>query len=760
MNSVQTKIFSLIATTALAAPLYSQSEQSANIVTVGDTDTELKLVKTRLKDIRNVLSALERTITAPGLGAQVLEAQKAFENADRNFKAGNWTVALNESKRFLDLTQKPEHKTWLRAQFILARGLEETGQQKNATKAYLNYLATAATSREQGQQELTEVIGRLVRIATKNTKTPQAELSKFISSLVASTQPLEISDQVKYFSGVASSNIGKRSLAVSWLEDADHAATSPDTKARSKYFKALIAIHDQNWPTASQQLDGVINIVGISQSMKDLAHLSLARVLIKQQKPNLALKNYDSINDTSDSHRDANLEKIFLLIQQSRTDEALKTSQLWLTKYPTHQDAIHVKSIANWLDLKTGNLEAAKSGIEKTQQLLTSIRADLKSGFNGKTFTKDDADRLDALTRAHVATVQELDDIRVMFRQLDDLSERLAEIDGVERSLIFALARGDLRQFKPSLANQLLQYDSLADETLQAGAKLIYLDRLRLERQLTDLDKQRLDANARRRNDIFGKYERLRRQSQRWSAWYPAAEQLAKLAKNWERLDRIAGESAATGVVSEKDPEVTSLQGRIKTAREDMLATLRSLQTARAVNLTSQSELTDSLAIYETYQALVAEDMTILAAYAPSATITIEKLDDTDARAAREEWTYTANALKLSMLELSSRARNDILAVLSSLEKSDRTKSELLADINKLQSELESSAAARLPSIISQFDYAIGQRMGKQLKWAGDLEYLKYAESTNAQDAARRRHELEKQILSDNLRDHDQRSSK
>lgn len=760
MNALQTTIFLLIAITASAAPLYSQTEQSVNIVTVGDADTELNFIKTRLKDIRNVLSALERTITAPGLGAQALEAQKAFENADQNFKAGNWTIAVNESKRFLDLTQKPENKTWLRAQFILARGLEETGQPKKATKAYLNYLATLSTSREQGQQELTEVIGRLVRLATKNTKTPQAELSKFVSSLVASTQPLEISDQVKYFSGVASSNIGKRSLAVSWLEDADHAAMSPDTKARSKYFKALIAIHDQNWPTASQQLDGIINIAGISQSMKDFAHLSLARVLIRQQKPNLALKNYDSINETSDCHRDANLEKIFLLIQQSRNDEALKTSQLWLTKYPTHQDAIHVKSIANWLDLKTGNLEAAKSGIEKTQELLTSIRTDLKTGFNGKTFTKEDANRLDALTRAHVATVQELDDIRTMFRQLDDLSERLAEIDGVERGLIFALAQGDLRQFKPALAHQLLQYDSLADETLQAGSKLIYLDRLRLERQLTDLDKQRLDANARRRNEIFGKYEHLRRRSQRWSAWYPAAEQLAKLAKNWERLDRIAGESAATSVVSEKDPEVTNLQDRITSAREDMLATLRSLQIARASNLTSQSEMTDSLAIFETYQALVAEDMATLASYSPSATNTSDKLDDTDAKAAREEWTYTANALRLSILDLSARAHNDVVAVLSGIEKSNRSKSELLADIKALQSALESSAAERLPFIISQFDYAIGQRMGKQLKWAGDVEYLKYAESTNAQDAARRRHELEKQILSDNLRDHDQRSSK
>jgi hypothetical protein len=191
-----------------------------------------------------------------------------------------------------------------------------------------------------------------------------------------------------------------------------------------------------------------------------------------------------------------------------------------------------------------------------------------------------------------------------------------------------------------------------------------------------------------------------------------------------------------------------------------MLATIRSLQTVRAANITSQSELTDSLGIFSAYNDLVTEDIGILAVYSPSATDTSEKLDDSDARATRDEWTHTADALTLNMAELRTRAHNDIAAVLSSLEKSDRAKSQLLADVNSLRSTLESFAAEYLPSIISQLDYAIGQRMGKQLKWAGDLEYLRYAESTNAHDAARRKLELEKQILSDNLRDNDHRSSK
>lgn len=760
MKAVPSTILTIIATVSLADPMDAEIEMANSVITVNDSDAEVKAIKMRMKDIRSALAALPKTVTAPGVGAQALEAQKAFEIAEECFNVGNWKVAINEAQRFFDLTQKPDHRTWLRAQFILGRSLEEAGQPKAATKTYLNYLATLSTSNEHRPQELTDVFARLVRLATRNSQTPHAELSKFLSSLVAATRPTDVSEKMQYFSGVASSNIGKSELALSWLEQASAEATSPDTKARSRYFKALIAIHRQEWQAASEALDVVIKIEGISPNIKDMAHLALARVLIKQNKPNLALKSYESISEGSDSYRDGNFEKIFLLIQQNRHDEALRSSKQWLSKYSDHRDAIQINSLTNWLDLKSGNLDTAKSAIEKNKELLAAIRTELKTGFKGPTITKTDAERLDTLTRGHIAAVQDLDDIRDMFTQLDSLSERLAELDGVERGLIFALARSDLRNFKPALANQLNQYDSLADETLQAGAKLIFIDRMRLGKILTDLDKQKLDANEKRRAALFGKCENLRRKMQRWITWAPTAQQLAKLAKNWERLDLIAAKIAATGMISDKDSDLYIINEQVTTARRDLLNTLRTLQTLRAENLVSQSEFTDSITIFDSYQELIADDMALLSAYSQPNSSTTDKLDDSDARAAHIEWASTAAALKFNMAELSKKALEDIMAVITGLEKSDRAKSQLLLDVNQLRSSLETYAGERMPSIVSQIDYALGKRVGKQLKWAADLEYLKYAESTNAQDAARRRHELEKQILSDDLRDYGQRRLK
>ncbi|NDF98874.1 MAG: hypothetical protein EB101_08115, partial [Chitinophagia bacterium] len=47
---------------------------------------------------------------------------------------------------------------------------------------------------------------------------------------------------------------------------------------------------------------------------KDNARLSLARVFIKQKKPNLALATYSQIPEKSEAFRDASYEKTFLLI--------------------------------------------------------------------------------------------------------------------------------------------------------------------------------------------------------------------------------------------------------------------------------------------------------------------------------------------------------------------------------------------------------------------------------------------------------------
>jgi hypothetical protein len=97
--------------------------------------------------------------------------------------------------------------------------------------------------------------------------------------------------------------------------------------------------------------------------------------------------------------------------------------------------------------------------------------------------------------------------------------------------------------------------------------------------------------------------------------------------------------------------------------------------------------------------------------------------------------------------------------VIADLDRVDATKSDLLADINLLTGNLEKLGGEKLPKILSEIDYSISQRAGKQLKWSGDLEFLRYIETSNERELTKRKQALELQILSDDAQDLGQRSN-
>lgn len=745
----------------------SPHDTAANQISLDSTERELKKISAKLNDLQLTLAALPRTVTTPGLGAQILDAQKAFERAQGAFIAKDWSVVISEAISFLNLTQKPDSGTWLKAQFMLARAYEERGQTLRATRAYTRYLATFTTKPNNNLTELTEVFERLVRIATKSSQANQAELTKFLSSIAAMEYPSSVAEELRYLSAVAGSNIGERKLAISWLSDVEARSNTPETKARSKYFRALIAIHSKDWQTAADQLDSVIHLDGISAKTRNNAQISLARVLIKLKKPNLALQSYEQVASDSESYRDASIEKIFLLIKLNQDGTARKLANDWLAKYSDHEDSLQLQILASWLDLRAGELDAAKSGIEKTSQNLSSLQETLKNNFQKNILTQDDAAKIAQITRGQVGPSSDLEEILAIFRQLAEMNQRLLEIDSLERSMIYALAKSDLHQYKPALANQINQYDKLTDEILKSGAELLFLDKERLKSKTSALDMQKLDASAKRREKLFGKPSQLSRRSLRWATWVGPAEQLVKLATEWERLNKLESEKNAVSTkiktadrVNNQATETNDLSLKILSARREMLNTLNDIRKKQVQNLVDQSELTDTINIVEQFSRALDEEHQILNAYEPVPGKILDRLDDDDSRHAWNLWRDCAGTLYANLKTLKKKSADDLAEILASLSAADDKRIKLQKDIQHLREILEVYGGESLSGILAHYDYALSQRLGRQHKWAGDLEYLRYAKTTNEQDASEKKHALEIQILNDNVRDLEQGGSK
>ena len=747
----------LIATQNVAYGNQASTPDTRKASITDANEREFKKINAKLRDLHQQIEAIPHTATEPGLGPQLVTAQRSYDHAVEAFKQKEWFTVIYELNNFLNLSQKPESRSWLKAQFMLGRAYEEQGQLQRATRAFTRYLATFTTKPSNDLSELTETFERLVRIATKATEANQAELAKFLSAISAMEYPSSVSEELRYLSAVASNNLGRKNLSIAWLSDVNSRADAPETKARARYFRALIAISGHEWDVASDQLEGLLSIDGLSDKTKDNARLSLARVFLKQKKPELAIRTYNQIPDTSEAFRDAAFEKIFVLMKLQQDDAARAATHQWLGRFGDHEDATQLRIIASWLDLRSGDLSAAKSSIAGAVAKLSDIQTRINKDFKSAKLRHDDAIRLSQMTRGQVASSPELDRILGMFRQMSELNQRLNEVDGLERSIIFAIAKGDLRQFKPALANRTDQYDRVAEEVLASGAKLVFIEKQRLADRLSDLDKQKLEASERRRIKLFEKKSQLARQAKRWASWVGPAEQLVRLADEWETLNHLEAAAKSSKPLSEHDAAQTADLGtKIASARQDMMQTLTEIRRVQAANIVEQSPINDILYVIQQYASALYDESKIISTYEPKTGQILDALDDEDSRANWNLWLETVAALNSNIKDLKAQAGKDLADLFAALGKIDQTRSTIARDLENLKSILETYGGESLAGIVAHYDNALNQRLARQYKWSGDLEYLSYAKEKNAHDAMTKKKNLELQILDDNLKDLEQ----
>lgn len=726
----------------------------------GTPDLGVSYLTSNLNALKVRVKSLANALTDGQLTPQTASASKSLERAESALQRSDWTAAISEASRFMSLSQKPEPRLWLRAQFIMARGLEEKKLLPKSLTYYSRYLATFSTSPDLNPPELDEVFERTVRIATKDSTLDRSDLSRILSSFLSLEEPRSGSGVQKYVGAVAGSRLGKLELSTKWLGQVDAPSSPPQMRARARYFRALLAMNSKNWPDAQKELESILSLNDISDASLDNAKLSLARVLLRQKKPVRALEYYSQIAKDSPSYRDASFEKISLLISLNKAKEARQEAVSWLSLYPHHPDGLSLKAITSWLDLKSGDLDAATLSIDHTTEKLSSIRSQLKNEFSTDHLTPLTANRLASLVYGHVPESEDLKTIINLSDQLSELEARLIQIEAIERGLVHLLANVDIEAYKPNLAHQIAEFDNIQLSLFEAGEELVDRERLRIGHRLTDSAKYQLSKNAKERGRIFTQAEEIKRQQNRWSDWFLSATDLIELGQAWDRLNTIEAKSSASAAQHMNDPDVQALQKNIFNVRKDMLATLSDLQQKRASNLIAHGSFPDQLSKLAAFSELMRSDIVVLTANTPILTTSVDQLDDNDAREAWQTWSECSSLISSTLSAIKTKATSELRNTLNELSIIEQKKIVLSKQIITLRQDLESVGTKKLPVILSYFDSELTQRIGRQLKWAGDLEYLRYVEKTDEQESLRRKHALEIQILSDDPGSASQKESK
>ena len=184
--------------------------------------------------------------------------------------------------------------------------------------------------------------------------------------------------------------------------------------------------------------------------------------------------------------------------------------------------------------------------------------------------------------------------------------------------------------------------------------------------------------------------------------------------------------------------------------------TLLEIRKIQAGNVVEQSRLNDILYILQQYASALHEESQIIAAYEPTTGQVLDSLDDDDSRATWGLWQDVISKLHASIKQLKNKAGSDLASVFETIAKLDKTKEAISHDLLHLKGVLESYGGESLAGIMSHFENGINQRMSRQYKWAGDLEYLTYVKAKNQQESNKRKKDLEVQIISDNLRETEQ----
>lgn len=718
-----------------------------------DTSRELKTIISDLSDLKENLKSVGVVATHVGLAKQNLDSERAFASASDAYGKKQWLTAIQELQRYFTIEQKPDPQMWMKGQYMLGRSYEERGQAGRAARAYIRYLSTFVTARSPQYDEMTDILERLVRLSTKGTGGTKADLRQFLSSLSAMDVPASVAPELKYFTAVAGINIGQKSLALSWLNQLSDEGESPDIRSRSLLFKALLAMKDGKWELAEQSLQDLVQVAGISQKTRDNARIALARVYLRSKKPETAISIYESIKPDSEFYRETLFERVFAYIRQNDHKKAQASAQEFLASYADHPDSMQIRIMSSWLDLKSGDLNQAKTSIENTQKALTEMQQKIASALSGKdAISHEDALIVVTLAKGQVKIPVELEEIIEMYEQIEDLNLRLAEVDGVALNALYAIAKSNLEQYKPSLANRMSQLEHLSESLMNTANRLTKAEVKRLDKALTDLDRQKLKGSERRREVLFTRQSKMMLEAKRWVHWAGPAEQLASLAKVWKKYDGTAVKvaSAADGM------EKRVLSEGIEKSRKDLLSTLKDIRREQASQLIEQSRIREVRYLLEQFASAVHDDQLILTSYEPDQAQTLDNLDDQDSQQAWKLTSQIASNLHKLMIQLNKDADAELGTSLKQIEQIMGRREKLARDVDILQEVLARKAGAAASTLAAHFDHVIGERIARQQKWGGDLDYLTYVGVKEGQEQSRRKTELELQILSDNLRETEQ----
>jgi|GEM_PF-1904673 len=753
---------SLLSASAATLAVFAPQKANAEGELLNPPETEIGLALTDLDAIQKRLVAAGELAKKTGLGPQTAAADRAYSAGVAYFAASEHLSTIREFNTYLNTSQTTEPERYLKAQYMLGRSHEASGNPTRALRAYLRYLSTFLTHKQPDFKELEDILHRILPLAAKDSAGERRELDQFLSSVMTLDLPKEVFPGLAIAAARTASGAGHYSLATSWLEKAVTGTDNPELQNRAVYMRAVIDIANRDFESAESRLTDILSTSGKQTAeIRDLARLALARIAVHRKKSDLALKYYGFIDELSPSFKDALFEVIYVHLDLGNDTEARERARFFVTRYPMEPNAFQVRVLLSYLDLRAGDLKGARDGITETSGDLESTNSWMKSQVRGKDrISQTTLNDLVSRTAGMVEIPPLVREAHIQFGKIAELKNRLAEVRGEVRNIIFTIGRANIEHLRPDWVNRTTQIADIGDDLLRVGHRLVGMERTLLADRLTPVQKKELESSEDRRTRLLTEPAKFRRAMESWKSYVAFADLTQDLFNSYSDLQKADAQIAnsalhleskkAAGVKSEDIERARIKSNRL---RDKLFMALEATRTAKVLDLVNQSPHRAVKKKLTLYSMSLGEEHEVMAGVREVQRDRTEELLFADIDRAWNLWKEASRSAFEQISILEQDIENGLNEIVSALAKHEAMHLSLDDKLSELNAKLESHLGKSSGLIEDLYSNAVNSRLSRHQKWSADLDWLGYAAAEKDQKKFSQKVDLERQILKDNLTD-------
>jgi hypothetical protein len=739
------------------------ADADADTGTLKDPETEIATALTDLDNLASRLDAAKQMAYRQGLGPQTESASRSRRNADPFFARTEWLSSVRELNNYLNQTQVPESKTYLKSQAMLGRSYEELGMKSKAVRAYIRYLAAFLTANDQDHKELLDILRRMIPLAAADRAVGN-QLNELLSSVITLDLPSDVRPAVYFFAAKASANAGGVTMARTWLEKAVAGPEGDGLKPRVLYMRALLALSNREYDAAEETLQEAAAADKTGET-RDLARLALGRIAVHRKKPELALKYYAMIEAKSDASKDATFESVYVHLNLKQDKDARTKAMSFLARFPDAPEALQLRMLLAYLDMRAGDLEGAGRGIDAANHRLGEIDGWIKQRLSGQgSVDQMRLADLMSLSGGQLAAPPTVQEAYELFGKIGELARRLADIRGEIRDVTYTMGRADLAHLHPQWVNRAAQLATLGNDVLAVGHRLAAAERYLYKKRLDKLDWQRLTASEARRARLLTPAAEAHRRLERWASYAGFLDLTAQTADAYQRLKTAEADLATSRYVANaramrvknddtRAKSIVEMEAKTKRLRETLARTLELLRRQKVQDLLMQSPHRSTQKFLSQYAMALNEESDILRRVRDENDTTAQRLAADDAARAWRHWEDVSQAVFDQLAALDKEIASGLGGMIDELQKEEATHDALAAKLRDMTQGLEGRLGRSLSYIVDQSAGAIGARLARHKKWQADIEWLSYQTQVDEERKLNDRTQLEQQILKDNLTD-------